>query len=228
MTLYPRLLFDANMLQDLKLLGLLKVCIDAVACPCTLDLIRNDEMQTLPWEYVDSLGMRSLELVSEKMDEALALKQKFSKLSMPYDACLVVLAKEKDIPVFTEDDEMVKAMKDQNVQHVSLLEMVYSLADAKKISSEETVSAFLRIFTELKQGIEEKYPEILEKILEKYPEILEKILEKYPEILKKILENILEKYPEILKKILEKYPEIREKILGKYPEIREKIPKNYR
>lgn len=162
MSLFPRLLFDMNALRYLDQLRLLKVCVGAVAEPCTLDLIRFTEMKNPVWEDVKPYGMQSCELTPEMMAEAVAVMGVSPKLSI-CDAGLIVLAKEYNIPVFTEDMAMVKVMSRQKVLHVSLPEMVDSLVDAGKISYEEGVSAFRRISTELLPGCAKKYPEILGK-----------------------------------------------------------------
>ncbi len=151
-----------NALRYLQQLRLLEVCVRAVAEPCTLDLIRFTEMKNPVWADVEPFGMRSLELTSEMMAEAYALIGGFPKLSI-CDAGLIVLAKEYGIPVFTEDAAMVKVMSRHKVLHVSLPEMVDSLAAAGKISFEEAVPVFLRISTELLPGCAKKYPEILGK-----------------------------------------------------------------
>ena len=162
MSLYPRLLFDMNALRYLDQLELLEVCVEAVAKPRTLDLIRFKEMKNPVWEDVEPYGMQSCALTPEMMAEADAMTKVSPKLSI-CDAGLIVLAKEYNIPVFTEDMAMVKVMNHQKVQHVSLPEMVDSLVDAKKISYEKAGPVFQRIFTELLPGCEKKYPEILEK-----------------------------------------------------------------
>lgn len=162
MSLFPRLLFDMNALRYLDQLGLLEVCIRAVAEPCTLDLIRFMEMKNPVWADVEPHGMRSLELTSRMMAEAYALIGGFPKLSI-CDAGLIVLAKEYGIPIFTEDTAMIKMMSRQNVLHVSLPEIIDSLAVAGKISYEEAVPLVRRVSTELLPGCAKKYPEILEK-----------------------------------------------------------------
>lgn len=162
MSLPSRLLFDMNALRYLDQLRLLEVCISAVQVPCTLDLIRKQEMRSPTWGDVVLYGMQSLELTSEMMAEAYALIGGFPKLSI-CDAGLIVLAKEYGIPIFTEDRAMVKMMGRQKVLHVSLPEMVDSLVDAGKISYEDAVPMFQRISTELLPGCARKYPEILGK-----------------------------------------------------------------
>lgn len=162
MSLPSRLLFDMNALRYLDQLGLLEVCISAIQDPCTLDLIRMQEMRKPTWEDVVPYGMRSCELSSEMMTEAVTLMSGSPKLSI-YDAGLIVLAKESGFPIVTEDGAMVKVMSRQKVLHVSLPEMVDSLVDAGKISYEEAVPVFRRISTELLPGCARKYPEILGK-----------------------------------------------------------------
>lgn len=169
MSLFSQLLFDTSALVDLNKLGLLGVCVGAVEEPCTLDLIPFAEMKYPVWEDVEPFGMRSLELTSEQMAEAYALRRGPPSISI-CDAGLIVLAEEHSIPIFAEDEKMVVVMNRKGVQHVSLLEMVDWLADTGKIPREKVVSVFQRISTELKRGCEKNYPEIAEKLRKKYGE----------------------------------------------------------
>ena len=216
MSLFPRLLFDTNALVYLYKLGLLKVCVGAVAKPCTSDLIVTEMKKNLRWEDVEPYGMQICTLTSEMMTEVEAVKRGPPTLSI-CDASLIVLAKKYGIPVFTDDGTVVKVMSSQEIRHVSLPEMVDSLVNVGKISYEEAVPAFGRIYTEfLPRYATKNYPEILEK----YPETME-IMEKYPTILETLNpENNREN-----REILEKYPKIQakyQKIWTKYQEILEK------
>lgn len=164
MSLPSRLLFDMNALRYLDQLGLLEVCISAIQDPYTLDLIRMQEMRKPTWEDVVLYGMRSCELSSEMMTEAVTLMSGSPKLSI-CDAGLIVLAKESGLPIVTEDGAMVKVMSRQKVLHVSVPEMVDLLVGAEIISREVAVGLFQRLSAELLPGCDERYPEIVGKYL---------------------------------------------------------------
>ncbi|HJJ36771.1 MAG TPA: hypothetical protein O0X27_06325 [Methanocorpusculum sp.] len=154
MSLFPALIFDANVLTYLHKLGFLATCINAVEHPFTFDIIRDVELKDMPWADVVRANIDVLSLDGEQMANAYAYTVECRGLTIS-DAGLILLGRIYGHPVFTEDKLMIHELERLHLPHITLLEVLEGLVSANYISRKAGVVAVDRIASELLPG---RYP----------------------------------------------------------------------
>jgi len=150
-SIFPHLIFDANVLTYLHKLNLLKTCIKAVDHPYTFDVIRDVELKDMTWAAVVRTNIDVLSLDGEQIAETNAYMTRCRGLTFS-DAGLIMLGQIHGYPVFTEDKLMIHELERLKLNHVTLLEVLEKLVSANYISTEAGIAALEKISSDLLPG----------------------------------------------------------------------------